>query len=134
MDCFDCIVKSTFSLFDTNVLTGFMISLLVPLPAPSVRKARKLIGKSVQNGLRFFLLFWKKYFFIQKLNFLINNLFRNVFRTSVVIGIITLCKTLTLKKYLNSWKTYFLAGYCIENEVVTIPTLFPSFSVCSYSN
>ena len=134
MDCFDCIVKSTFSLFDTNVLTGFVISLLVALPAPSIRKARKLIGKSVQNGLRFFLLFWKKYFFTQKLNFLINNLFRNVFRTSVVIDIITLCKTLTLKKYLNSWKTYFLAGYFIENEVVTISTLFPSFSVCSYSN
>ena len=40
---------------------------------------------SVQNEQKFFILFWKKYYFIHKLKFsYFNNLFRNVFQTSGV--------------------------------------------------
>ena len=61
MDCVDCMfyglfycrLYERFSLFDTNVLTGFMISLFLAAPAPRVRRARKLMGTSLQHGLRF---------------------------------------------------------------------------------
>ena len=68
-----------FRLLDTNVLTGFMIFLFLAAPVPRVRRAWNLMGTSVRNGLRFFLLLWKKYYFILKLSFLINNLFGNDF-------------------------------------------------------
>ena len=84
-------VQGRFSLFDTNVLTGSMISLFAAAPAPKVRRERNLMGISVRNGLRFFLLFGKKYYFMQKLSFLINNLFGNVFQTSGVIGLKRYC-------------------------------------------
>ena len=82
-------IPEQFSLFDTNtdVLTGLVISLFLAAPAPRVRD---LMGASVRNGLRFFLLFGKMYFFIQKSSFFINNLFRNVFQTLRVTGLITL--------------------------------------------
>ena len=48
------------------------------------------MGISVRNWLRFFLLFGKEYYFIEKLSFLINNLFGNVFQTSGVKSLITL--------------------------------------------
>ena len=68
-----------FRLLDTNVLTGFMIFLFLAAPVPRVRRAWNLMGTSVPNGLRFFLLLWKKYYFMLKLSFLINNLFGNDF-------------------------------------------------------
>ena len=68
-----------FSLFDTSVLIGFMISLFLATLPPRVQRAWNLMGTSVRNGLRFFLLFAKKYCFKLKLSFLINELFRNVF-------------------------------------------------------
>ena len=68
-----------FRLLDTNVLTGFMIFLFLAAPVPRVRRAWNLMGTSVRNGLRFFLLLWKKYYFMLKLSFLINNLFGNDF-------------------------------------------------------
>ena len=93
-DCFDCIfyIHKQFSLFDTNtnVLTGFMISVFLAATAPRVRSAWNLTGTSVRNELRFFLLFGKKCYFIEMLNFLINKLFRNVFQTSRVIGLTTI--------------------------------------------
>ena len=49
----------------------------------------KLMGTLVRNGIRFFLLFGQKYYFMQKLSFLINNFFGNV----VQISGVTLCKT-----------------------------------------
>ena len=48
------------------------------------------MGISVRNWLRFFLLFGKEYCFIEKLSFLINNLFGNVFQTSGVKSFTTL--------------------------------------------
>ena len=68
-------IHEQFSLFDTNtsVLTGFMISLFLTAPAARVKRAWDLKRTSVRNGLRFFLLFGRKYFFIQKSSFLIIN-------------------------------------------------------------
>ena len=123
-----------FSLFDTNtnVLTGLMISLFLAAPAPRVWRAWDLMGTSVRNGLRFFLLFGKKYFFIQKSSFLISNLFGNVFQTLRVTGLITLLYAkLRSKKYLNSWKNCFLVWQFIENQVFITSALFPCFSVFS---
>ena len=103
-------------IFDTNILTSFMISLFLLTPTPRVRRTRSLMETSVRNRLRFFLLFEKSYF-IQKLSFLINNLFGNIFQTSV------------LKKYLNSWKKYFLVWHFIENQIFIVSALFSGFSV-----
>ena len=103
-------------IFDTNILTSFMISLFLVTPAPRVRRTRSLMETSVRNRLRFFLLFEKSYF-IQKLSFLINNLFGNIFQTPV------------LKKYLNSWKKYFLVWHFIENQIFIVSALFSGFSV-----
>ena len=80
-----------FSQFDSNALTGFMISLFLAAPAPRRPRTWNLMGISVRSGFFwFFLLFGKKLFFIQKLRFLINKLFRNVSLTSRVIGLIPL--------------------------------------------
>ena len=68
-----------FSLFDTSVLIAFMISLFLATRPPRVQRAWNLMGTSVRNGLMFFLLFAKKYCFMLKLSYLINELFRNVF-------------------------------------------------------
>ena len=43
----------------------------------------------------------------------------------------TLCETPMLKKYLSSWKRYFLVWQFIENQVFIISALFPCFSVFS---
>ena len=83
-------IHGQFSLFGTSGLTGFMISLFLEAPAPREERTWNLMGASVRNGLVFFLLFWKKYYFIQKLGFLINSHFGNVFPTSGVIALITL--------------------------------------------
>ena len=76
-----------------------MISLFLGAPASRVRRARDLMGTSIQNGLRFFILFGKKYFFIQKLSFIINIPFENVFQTFKVnrLNNATVCETLMLK-------------------------------------
>ena len=141
MDCFDYTfygifyyrLNGGFSLSDTNVLTRFMISLFLAIPAARARRARNLMGKSIQNGLTFFLLFGKKYYFIQMFRFLINNLFRNIFQTLGVIGVITLLhvRNSDPKKYFNSWKKYFLFWNFIENQVFIISALFLCFSVFS---
>ena len=47
------------SLFDANFVTIFMISLFLAAPVPRVRRAWNLMGTSVRNGPRFFLLFGK---------------------------------------------------------------------------
>ena len=111
------IIHGRFSQFDANILTGFMISLFLAAPALRVRRAWNLMGTSVRDGLRFFLLFGKTYYFIEKLTCLIDNLFRNVFQTPM------------LRNYFNSWKEYFLAWYFIENQVFIISALFPYFSI-----
>ena len=61
-------IHDQFSLFcaNANVLTGFMISLFLEVPAQRVRGAWKLMGASVRNGLSFFLLFGKKYYFFRE--------------------------------------------------------------------
>ena len=65
--------------------------LFVAAPALSVRRTWNLMGTSVRNGQQLFILFRRKYYFIQKLKFsYYNNIFRNVFQTSGVIGLITL--------------------------------------------
>ena len=48
-------------------------------------------GNIVRNGQQLFILFGRKYYFIQKLKFsCYNNIFGNVFQTLGVIGLITL--------------------------------------------
>ena len=76
------------SLFDANFVTIFMIFLFLAAPVPRVRRAWNLMGTSVRDGPRLFLLFGKNYCFIQKLNFLLNTLLGNVFQTSGVTGLI----------------------------------------------
>ena len=83
MNYFDCIIISTINLAHlilTNTKRShWFYDFSIVAPAPGVRKAWDLMGTSVWNGLRLFLLFGKKYCFTEKLNFLIDNLFRNVF-------------------------------------------------------
>ena len=86
-------------------------------------KGKKPYGNSsIQNGHKFFISFWKKYYFIQKLKFsYYNNLFGNVFQTSGVIGLITkLYVRHSDAKKVFHWKPGF-----------TISKLFPWFSVFS---
>ena len=80
-------------------LTGFMISLFLVAPAPRVRRASDLMGISVRNGLKFSLLYGKKYFLIQKSSFRINNLFKGVFSNfkSYRLNNTTVCETPMLK-------------------------------------
>ena len=108
IECFDCYIyiHGRCSLFNTNALTGFMISLFLAAPALTVRRAWNLMGTSVRNGIRFFLLFRKKYSFIQKLKFSYWYTFRKLFQTSGVIGLNNSAtfETLKLKTYFNSWK------------------------------
>ena len=92
MDCFDCIfsyIHGRFSLFNTNVRTGFMISLFLVAPALRLRRAKNVFATSVRNKLRFLSFFFEGVLF-SKLSFLINNLFGNVFQISEVIGSIKL--------------------------------------------
>ena len=86
MDCFNriiyCRLYGRFNLFDMNVLTGFMISVFLAAPASRVRRPRNLMSSLFCLG--------KKYYFIQKLSFLINNLFGKVFKKFFgVIDLIT---------------------------------------------
>ena len=104
MDYFDCTfyvifycrLNGQFSLPDTNVLTWFMISLFPWLyflqDLHQEHEGHETLWNiSIQNGQKFFILFGKKYYFIQKLKFsYYNNLFGNVFQTSGVIGLITI--------------------------------------------
>ena len=63
---FDCIFIFMEDLaYLITMFHWFMISHSLAAPAPRVRRVRNLIGTSVRNGLRFFLLFGKKYKFIQ---------------------------------------------------------------------
>ena len=128
-------IHEQFSLFDsnTNFLTGFMISLFLAATAQRVRRAWDLMILSAQNGLRFFLLFGKKYFFIQNLSFLINNVFWKRFSSfkSYRLNNAVVCETPMLKKYLNYWKKWFLDWQFIENQAFIISPLFPYFSVFS---
>ena len=94
-------IHGRFKLFHINVVTGFMTFLFLVAPAPRVRRAWDLIRTSVQNGLRFFLLFGKKCYFKQKLSFLMNNFFGNVFLT-YSFNNSTVCET-----HFNSWKKVF---------------------------
>ena len=65
--------------------------LFLAAPALRVRKAWNLMGTSVRNGQQFFILFGRKYYFIQKLKFFhYNNISGNVIQTSGVIDLITL--------------------------------------------
>ena len=128
MDCFDCIFISTEDLA-YYFLTGFMICSI----SCSTCSKWNLMGTSVRNGQQFFILFGRKYYFILKLKFsYYNNIFGKVFHfKSNRPNNATVCETPMLKKYFNSWRKYFLFRHFIENQVLTISTLFPCFSVFS---
>ena len=80
-----CLLHGRFSLFYINLHTGFMICFISCSTALRVRRAWNLMATSVRNGQKFFILFGKKYYFIQKLKFsYYNNLFGNAFQTSGV--------------------------------------------------
>ena len=58
---------------------------------------------------KFLSIVWEKELFYREVvRFLINDLSGNVFQTSRVIGLKTLLSYFGAKKYLNSWKRYFL--------------------------
>ena len=114
-------IHGRFSLFDTNMFSLVSWFLWSWSTCSKSTKVWSQIGRSLQNGLRFFLLFGKKYSLVQKLSFLINNFFGNIFQTPI------------LKKYFNSWEKYFLVWHFIENQVFIISALFPCFSVVSFS-
>ena len=128
-------IYGRYSLYDTNinVLTNLTISLFLAASASTVRRARNLIGTSVRNGLRLFLLFGKKHCFIQKLSFLVNNLFGKKFSNFKTNSLndAAICKTPMLKKYLNSWKKHLLVWQFRENQSFIIFALFSCFSVFS---
>ena len=96
---------------DLTYLIPILYSLCLAEPIPRVRGAWNLMGSSIRNGLRFFLLFEKKYHLIQKLSLLINRLLGKVFLTSGAMGLMTLLNSMRnsdAKKYFNSWINYFL--------------------------
>lgn len=66
----------------------FMISLFPVAPAPEVHRPWNLTGTLAWNVLKFFFLCGKKYYFIQELKFLINNLCEHKCQKSTL----TLCK------------------------------------------
>ena len=74
MNCFDCI-HGRFNLFNTNVLTSFMISLF--LAASKSAKSRKPNGSISKEWLKIL-----SFVCIQKLNFLINNIWDETFDDS----------------------------------------------------
>ena len=120
MDCFDCIFYGTpyyrlyrrIGLSDSNVLTGFIIYLFVATLDPRVRRARNLTRTSVQNGIRFFLLFGKKYCFIQKLRFLIDRLFGNFFQTPMLKNVFQLLEKVCSFLFLFIlFKAFFTAHF-----------------------
>ena len=86
---FHCRLYGQFSLSDTYVLIGFMISRFLTATASRVQKARDLMRTSVEWA-KFLSFVWEKYYFIRKLSFLINSLFGNAFQISRVIGLLTL--------------------------------------------
>ena len=71
MNCFDCI-HGRFNLFNTNVLTGFIISLF--LAASKSAKSRIPNGSISKEWLKIL-----SFVCIQKLNFLINNIWGETF-------------------------------------------------------
>ena len=54
-------IHRRFSLFDANVLNGFMISLFLVASVARVQRAWNLMGTPERNELWFLLLFGKKY-------------------------------------------------------------------------
>ena len=75
MDCLGCIFISTENLAylikNTNIVTGFMVSLFLAAPAPRVRRALDLMGTSERNGVRFFFCFGKSTFLYRSQLFLL---------------------------------------------------------------
>ena len=77
------------------------------------------MGTSARNGKKFFILFGKKYHFIQKLKFsYYNNLFGNVFQTSGVIGLIAILYV----RNSNAKREFQLL-----EKVFSLKTRFPQF-------
>ena len=66
-----------FNLYDTNAVTGFMLTIFLPAPSSRVNKAWHPMRTLVQNGAKFFFLLRKR-----KLSFFINYLFWNIFLVS----------------------------------------------------
>ena len=80
-----------------------MISIFFAAAAPKSQRALNLLGTSVQDGLRFFLLFGTNFYFTHKLSFLINTLFGNVLKLQECrINKATACATLMLKKIFSA--------------------------------
>ena len=135
MDCVDWIFISSEDLayFISMFSLVSWIVLFLAASALRVGRAWNLMGTSVRNGQKFFILFGRKYYFIQKLTFpCYKNIFGNVFQTSGVIGLITLCmRKSNAKNYLNFWRKYFAVLHFSENQVFTISALFRCFSVFS---
>ena len=105
-------IHGRFKLFHINVVTGFTILLFLVAPAPTVERAWNLMKTSVQNGLRFFLLLVKKYYFKQKLSFLINNFFGNIFLT-YRLNNSTVCET-----HFNFWKKVSFNPFMTEAVII----------------
>ena len=135
MYCVNCIFISTedlayfISIF--SLVSWFVLFLAAP--ALRVRKAWNLMGTLVRNGQQFFILFGRKYYFIQKLKFsYYKNVFGNIFQTLGVISLIHYCmRNSDAKKYFNFRRKYFAILHFSENQVFTISALFPCFSVFS---
>ena len=114
-----------FFLFHISFLTGFMICSISWGTCFKGTKSMSLMGTSVRNGKKLFILFGKKYYFIRTLKFsYYNNLFRRVNNGTVF-------ETPMLKNYFHSWRKYFQARRFIENQVFTISVLLPCFGVFS---
>ena len=117
MDYFDCIfiyisTDHLAYLIPMFSLVSWFLYFLQDLLQEHVQGTWNLMGTSVRNGLRFFLLFRKKYYFIEKLSFLLDKFFGNAFQTTM------------LKKYFNSWKKNFLVFHFIENKVFLVISMF----------
>ena len=123
MDCFHCIfygifhcrLNGRFSLPDTNVLTRFIVSLFPWLHFlqhlhQEYDGHETLWEHQYGMGKSFLFCLGKSTIYIQKLKFTYyNNLFGNVFQTSVVIGLITLLfvRNSNAKKVFQLLEKYF---------------------------
>ena len=103
----DCTDELDYLIAMFSLVSSFLAAL-----DPRVRRARNLSRMSVQNGIRFFLLFGKKYCFIQKLRFLIDRLFGNFFQTPMLKNVFQLLEKVCSFLFLFIlFKAFFTAIY-----------------------
>ena len=90
MDYFDCVFRSTNDLAQPIWCSHCFHDFSIATPGRRGRRAWNLMGTSVRNERRFFLLFMKNYYFTERLYAFLLITFRNIFQTFKSNRLITL--------------------------------------------